>query len=217
MALFDWLTADRPDVREAYEDLKFMLRRGDEMFAAATARLLDNEILDINLEQLDQEINDRERHLRLVVHDHLSNRGDHQLLDMLKLLGVVQEAERIGDLAKTISQIADLAEKPRMGAWMTPYRDLRDRVSQMFGLTRQGFEGRIPRHAEDVLERHERLKAEVRGRIADLAADRTLEVNQAVVMALGIRMIGRTSSHLANIASAVVLPYEDIRRNFPGR
>ncbi|MFT5141412.1 MAG: phosphate uptake regulator [Rhodothermales bacterium] len=218
MALFDWLTADRPDVREAFDDLQVMLRLGDEMFSAATARLLDNEILEMDLEAVDRGINARETHLREVILDNIGVRGEYEPVDMLKLLGIVHEAERIGDLAKTISQVADLAAKPRFGSEIPDLREIRDRVSAMFVLTRRSFEGGdAVTHAEEVLARHEVLKTHVNQKLRELASSDSLSSNMAVVLALGVRMMGRVSSHLANIASAVVLPYRDLRRTHPSR
>jgi phosphate uptake regulator len=190
----------------------FMLRRGHEMFSAATARLLENEILDVDLEAMDREVNRRERHLRGVVLRNIGARSEARLVEMLKLLGVVHEAERIGDLAKTLSRAAELADGPRLGSHVVPLRDLRDRVGGIFALTLAGFEGRVARHAEDVLRRHEGIKVDIRARIEMIARDPDILTSEAVALALGARMMGRVSSHLANIASAVIFPFEDLRR-----
>lgn len=212
--LFDWLGSERSSsVREAVDDLRDMLRVGEELFAAACATLLDNEILEMDMEARDDEIDSREAHMRHAALEYLTSSPGRQLPYMLKILGIVQEAERIGDLAKSLSDTARLADRPRMGDAVLPIRALRDRVLEAFAETRACFVEHDVSRAERVLLRHGEIKRDAREAIAALARDGHGSTNEAVVLALGARMIGRTSSHLANIASIVVFPYEQIRRS----
>ena len=212
--LFDWLRTERASsVTDAVDDLRDMLRVGEEMFAAACAHLLDNEILDVDMETRDDEVDAKEAHLRRSALDYLSATPGRQLPYVLKLLGIVQEAERIGDLAKSIADVAALADAPRLGQPVLPVRALRDRVLEAFAETRACFVEHDASRAELVLQRHDEIKAEANAAIADLARSDDTPANQAVVLALGARMIGRTSSHLSNIASIVVFPYDQIRRS----
>lgn len=212
--LFDWLGSERSSaVREAVDDLRDMLRVGEEMFAAACANLLDNEILEVDMELRDDEIDSREAHLRHAALEYLSSSPGRQLPYVLKILGIVQEAERIGDLAKSLADTALIADAPRLGESVLPIRALRDRVLGAFADTRACFVEHDASRAEGVLLRHDAIKQDVQAVIASLAASDAASPNEPVVLALGARMIGRTSSHLANIASIVVLPYEHIRRS----
>ena len=56
--------------------------------------------------------------------------------------------------------------------------------------------------------RHDRISAYLH-RLAD---NRDLTPNEGVVYALGARAMSRVSSHLANIASTVAYPFDQIRR-----
>ena len=92
--------------------------------AASTACVLDNEILDIDLSALDEQINQGEMSLRRSVLEHLTIDPKRELVFSLKLLSIVHEAERIGDLTKSLEKTGRLAKKPRMGKRVKPLRDM---------------------------------------------------------------------------------------------
>ena len=212
MGIFDLFTGHQPPlVQQAFQDVKVMLQNGHDMFAAATGCLLDNEILDVDLRELDREINRREQTLRRAVLEHLTIDPERELLFSLKLISVVHEAERIGDLAKTLAKTAVLAKKPRMGEPVAPLRQMRGRILEMFELCRRGFSESDASAARQLMELHEVLKDEATAYLKDLADREDLSVNEAVVFALSARLMSRVSSHLANIASAVAVPFDLIR------
>jgi antitoxin component of RelBE/YafQ-DinJ toxin-antitoxin module len=59
---------------------------------------------------------------------------------------------------------------------------------------------------------HEKLKKDIASLIKEIANMPGLTPNEAVVLAMGIRMMSRVNSHLANIASTVVVPFDKLRR-----
>jgi hypothetical protein len=61
------------------------------------------------------------------------------------------------------------------------------------------------------MEEHTQTKADIGAYLAELASADDLTSNEAVVLAISARMIGRTSSHLSNIISAVALPFDQVR------
>ena len=67
--------------------------------------------------------------------------------------------------------------------------------------------------ARRVMEKSRTVKAHITFFITDLAGQVSLDANEALVLGIAARIIGRTSSHLSNIASAVALPFDQIRRN----
>ena len=213
MGFLDFFTGDQPPlVKDAIADVQVMLNNGRDMFAAAAAHLLDNEILDVDLDALDSGINQREQSLRRVVLEHLAVDPKHELVLCLKLISIVQEAERIGDLAKMLGRTARLAHKPRMGPHVEPLRGLRSRILQMFDQTRHGFVEADASVARHLMDEQPKIKAELIGYLRLLADDADLTPNEAVVYTLGARTMSRVSSHLANIASTVTLPFDQIRR-----
>lgn len=214
MAFFDFFRDNQPPlVAEAFEDVRSMLEVGHEMFAAATAHLLDNEILDVDLAQLDEKINKGEQDLRRSVLEHLTIDPGRELIFSLKLISIVHEAERIGDLAKSIAKVTDLAEEQRMGPHVEPLRGQRDSIMRMFERAREGFVKADESIARELMKEHERQKDLTTKYLKQLAASDDLTANEAVVYALAARMMNRVSSHLSNIASTVVTSFDKLRRS----
>ena len=213
MGFFDFLTGEQPPlVKQAINGVQVMLDSGRDMFAAGAAHLLDNEILDVDLQALDGIINEQEQALRRAVLEHLTVDPKHELVLSLKLISIVQEAERIGDLAKTLSETARLAHKTRLGPPVEPLRHNRDRILQMFDQTRYGFVEGDAATARQLMADQRAIKADLLAYLHHLADNRDLTPNEGIVYALGARAMSRVSSHLANIASTVACPFDQIRR-----
>jgi phosphate uptake regulator len=213
MGLFDLFSDERPAlVAEAFGHVQRMLDTGNNMFAAASAFALENEILDVDLGELDREINECEQELRRAVLEHLTFDPQSEMVFSLKLVSIVHEAERIGDLAKSIVKAGKLAHKPRMGPRVEPLRDMRDRVLQMFEHAHDGFVNEDTEAARRLMTMHEELKDDVTAYLQNLADTEDMTANEGIVFALLARLLSRVSSHLSNIASAVVSPFDQIRR-----
>lgn len=212
MGIFEIFAGDKPAlVGRALNDISEMIATGGRMLAAACGHLLDNEILDVDLQALDQTINEREADLRRALLEHLSVNPRKDLVFSLKLLSIVQEAERIGDLAKSLSEVAVLARAPRMGASMVPLRRSRDSIIGMIGRVNACLTDDDEAEAVLLMKEHERVKADLSEYLAVLASADNAGQNAAVVLALGARMLSRVSSHIANIASTVASPFDQIR------
>ncbi|HLT46960.1 MAG TPA: PhoU domain-containing protein [Rubricoccaceae bacterium] len=214
MKLFDFLTGSRPPlVEQSLDDMGAMLDTAAEMFAAATAYLLDNAPLTVDLSARDEDINAREQRVRRAVLEHMTIDPRDELALSLLIISVVQDAERCGDLAKSIAKAANLAKGPRSGRHVEALRAICDRVQALFPKARAAFLEADSRQARAIMEEHDALKKEVTGYLRRLAEADDLSVNHAVVLATAARMVGRVSSHLSNIISSVVLPFDQIRRS----
>ena len=213
MGFFDLLRGNYPPlVAKASEEIQHMVFLGRDMFASATAHLLENEILEDDLSLLDQDINRGEQRIRRAVFEHLSIHPEQDLIFSLKLVSIVHEAERIGDLSKSIAKVASMATKPRLGPNVQPLRVFRDRVLVLFERLEGGFFKGNPEEAEEIMQTHKVLKGEVADYIQDLSKDESITGNEGIVYALSARMLNRVSAHIANIASTVVSPLDQIRR-----
>ena len=201
-----------PLIRDAQQRVGGMIRGAEEMLEASLSHLLDNVPLDVDLGALDQRVNEAEQEVRRLVLEHLAIDPQRELGFSLVLVAAVQEAERLGDLAKTLAQIAQLADSPRLGAAVTPLRSFADRLLSMCADTRTGFTKGDARAARRVCTWHTEHKAFVRDYIEDLAGRSDVTPNEAVVYALSARVMGRVSSHLSNIVSSVLVPFDQIRR-----
>ena len=214
MQLFGFFGGAKPPlITQSLHGLAEMLSTAEEMFAAATAALLDNEALELDLSALDASINARELQIRRAVSDHVAADPRDQIGLSLVLVSIVQDAERCGDLAKSLAKTADLADHPRMGPHVEALRPLRDRVQETFPRVRAAFLSSDTEAARAVMEENDWTKAQTGAYLQRLAAASDLSPNLAVVLAIGSRMIGRTGSHLSNIISSVALPFDQIRRS----
>lgn len=201
-----------PLLRQAVAAVDAMLGRCGEMLEAAAATLLDNEPLEVDLVALDRDVNALEQEVRRLVLEHLAAEPERERVLALILVAVVPEVERIGDLAKALADTAGLAERPRIGPHVRPLRDLRDRIVPLSGLARRAFVEGDAEAAQRVADRHEGVLDDVRAFLERLARAQGVTPNEAVVLALAARMLGRVSSHLANVVSPVLVPFDQIRR-----
>ena len=213
MGLFDLLRENPPPlVEQAFEHVESMLEDGNHMFAASAACALDNEILSIDLHALDKDINQREQKLRRAVLEHLTIDPQREMVFSLKLVSIVHEAERIGDITKSLVKARHIAHEPRMGPWVEPLRDLRDRILVMFEHAKQGFVEENVEAARTLMAMHESIKDDVTAYLQHLADAEDITANEGIVYALIAHLLSRVSSHLSNIASVVALPFDQIRR-----
>lgn len=203
-----------PLVAQGTKTVCSMLDTSAKMFDASTATLLDNKPLTVDLGQMDDKVNAGEREVRRVVLEHLAVSPQDDLAWSLLLLSAIQDAERSGDLSKSLAKTAALAEAPREGDHADALRAIRDDVRGMFEKAKKAFSKGDADAAHDVMRANQRMKGRVADLLEAIAADRSLTPNAATVFALSARMIGRMSSHLSNVASAVALPF-DLVRNAP--
>ena len=214
MKLFNFLSDSRPPlVEQSLEDLGAMLDEAAAMFAAATGYLLDNETLSVDLSAMDEDINHREQKVRRAVLEHIAVDPRDELTLSLLLISIVQDAERCGDLSKSLAKAAALADGPRMGPHVEALRSIRDRVQALYPKARRAFIEADTADAKAVMDEHDALKGEISSYLKQLASGTDLSSNLAVVLGISARMIGRTSSHLSNIISSVAMPFDQIRRS----
>lgn len=214
MPIFDFFRSTRPAlVDQAVRHLGSMLELSGEMFGAASGHLLDNEPLTVDIREMDEEVNRLEREVRRLVLEHMAINPRDELSLSLLLLSVVQDAERMGDLAKALVKAAALADAPRMGPHVAGLRTIRDGIQALFPKARAAFVSADASGARAVMQAHDAAKGEVARYIEGLAKAEDVSVNLAVVLAISARMFGRVSAHLSNILSTVAMPFDQIRRS----
>lgn len=214
MSLFGLFSPNRPPlIQQALDDLRLMLETTHEMLAAASACLLDDAPLTLDLKAKDDIVNEKEQAVRRAVLTHLSIAPERDLAFGLTLFSVVQEAERLGDLAKNLAKVAALARRTPDEERLAPLRELRDLVLAMADDTVEAFVESDTERARSVLERNVDAKERTTIYLVRLAEDEALGGNEAVVLTLSARVIGRAAAHLANVASAVALPLDQLRQS----
>ena len=212
MKLFNFLTDTKPPlITQSVNDLVAMVDRAGQMFALATGHLLDNDALVVDLHEMDEDVNTRERLIRKAVLEHVAVNPQLELSFSLLMVSIVQDAERMGDLSKSLARAASLADAPRMGGHVGTLSEIRDRVQALFPLVHAAFVAGDHEGAHRVMDTHEDVKAAVGQFLERLSRADDVSANEALVLGIGARMIGRVSSHLSNIISAVALPFDQVR------
>lgn len=212
MQFFSFLSGAKPPlIEQSLERLGVMLDTSEIMFEAATECLLDNRPVQVDLAALDDVVNENEQRIRRAVLQHIAADPRAEPSLSLLLVSIVQDAERCGDIAKSIAKASDLATAPRMGPHVEALRPVRDRILATFPRVRAAFISGDSREARAVMEEHAQTKGEVADILRQIASASDVSTNLAVVLAVSTRLIGRTSSHLSNIISAVALPFDQVR------
>jgi phosphate uptake regulator len=148
--------------------------------------------------------------VRRSVLEHLSFNPQHDLVASLVLASMVQDAERIGDFARGIAELLPLAGHPREGRFREALAAAAQRLRPLFEQCERAFRKDDPRQAREVMTTAAELKKTLLDFTRDVAAS-DLTADMAVVYSGAARSLRRVGSHLSNIASSVVQPYDRIR------
>lgn len=197
-------------VEAAFKDVTKMLQQSAKMLDLSLAALLDNEDLQVDLDDMDDVVDEGERMVRRTILQHLSVNPEQDLVASLILVSMVQDAERVGDFARGLGEVVQLARSPREGAFAEELRTLSQRVRPMFEVCEAAFRQDDSKLALQVMNEHSEIKKAMKEYTARVA-ESDLEADMAIVYATGARILRRISAHLSNIASSVVQPYDRIR------
>jgi phosphate transport system protein len=197
-------------IEAAYRDVTRMLQQAARMLDHSLAVLLDNRELEVDLERMDDVIDEAERMVRRSILEHLSVSPRQDLVASLILSSIVQEAERIGDFARGLAAIAALAKGPRGGPFADELRALAVRIRPLFEQCEEAFREDDSVKARAIMVSQRELKAELIRYLHEIA-DSDLTADMALVYGSSATVLRRISSHLSNIASTVIQPFDRIR------
>ena len=204
--------SDKPSplVESAYRDISTMLHQSRHMLDLALTTLLDNVTLEEDLDRLDDAVDVGERMVRRTILEHLSINPSVDLVASLLLLSTVQDAERIGDFARGLVEVSEMAKSPRTGEFAADLRAMADRLRPMFDDAEVAFREDDSKRAARVIAAHGELRQDLKAYRARAAAS-DLTADMAMVYASSAQILRRVGAHLSNIASTVVQPFDRIR------
>ena len=211
MQLLDIFRSSEP-IKVIADEFMEMLKITHEMGQIVYPHIYD---YSLSLEQrkrvlnLDVKVNKLERSVRKRIVSHLTMHRTH-IPYCVVLLGLVKDAERLGDYVKNISEVSDL------GGSEVPKGPLRDELEDLVNVAFQLFH-----EAPHVLSTQNRERASELLVIQRNSAKRSdkllvelakseLSAPQATSMVLLTRFHKRLSSHLSNILSSVVMPVHKV-------
>ena len=172
----------------------------------------DNEI-DLKVKDTDKEVNTYEREVRRMVFNHLAVRGTADLPSGLVLICIIVDIERIGDYAKNMVELAlDHPGKLHGGEFEKKISRIEEALSDNFIQTKKCFEEDNADFALGLLEKY----AWVNDACDEIAVavvkerDKNIKPGDAAALALYTRWLKRINSHLRNITTSVINPFDRI-------
>jgi len=172
----------------------------------------DNEV-DLKVKETDKEVNSYEREVRRMVFNHLAISGTADLPSGLGLICIIVDIERIGDYAKNMVELA-LEHPGRLhgGEFETKISRIEEALGDNFIQTKRCFEKGDADLALGLLEKYAWVN-DVCDEIAVAVIkerDKNIMPGDAAALALYTRWLKRINSHLRNITTSVVNPFDRI-------
>lgn len=210
--MFDWFTskADRGSVglKRMRSEFGQMLDAGQSAFDMATEVFLegsDPETIRRDLFATDKSINRAERQIRKELVVHASVHGAAEFPACLVLMSIVKDAERVGDYAKNLFDLAVLASHAPEGEHRQMLDGLKGRICSLMAACREVFDSNDKEGAmkliveakqiEDICD--ENIRTLIRGAGPS---------EMAPTYVLAYRYFKRVTSHVRNVTSSVVQP-----------
>ena len=199
------------ELEQIEQTIQQMLLDCRHTFDAAINALLggtDPELVRKDIKKTDRRVNKAEREVRRELVVHTSVRGAQADVPMVLVsMSIVKDAERIGDYAKNIFDIA------REGVDMSNDEDLdqliahRDRVSRLIAETARIFGERDTEAAHLILQTEDENLDEYDALvIAQIESGRP--AREAVPRALLYRYFKRITAHAMNVLTSLVMPID---------
>jgi len=201
-------------VKQALENFLSMIDLVESTFNAAADALLGKVNAADAKEMIyttDIQVNKTQRNVRkdLVEHLAVNPRGDAPAC--LILMSASKDAERAGDYCKNLLEVAEMLNDPVESLkYADNLREMIEQVRVAFGKTRTAFAEDDQTLGHEVIVEEIQIAKQGDNMIEKIANDSSLNVNQAVCLALAFRFLKRVNAHLGNIASSVVMPLHKI-------
>ena len=211
--MLDFFRSTGPSALEEVERLLVQrLRDGRAVYDAATAAVFGggkSKETKREVKTTDRGINAAQRDVRRALMVHASVTGSIDLPLVLTYMSVVKDAERIGDYAKNLYDIA----KYGTNFEESPDRDELERHHQIVGslIDRAAdvFEARDVEAAQALIARGDEVLGACDTNVR-AAYESTGAVPDAVARALFYRYLKRITAHVMNLMTALVLPIDQL-------
>ncbi len=186
-----------------------------EMFTTAreSLRHMEDTEIGIDIYDKDLEVNRFEREVRREVFNHLAVSGPERLPSGLALVSIIIDIERIGDYTKNIVELALNHPGKLHGAkYEEDLQRVEAAVEENLAKTKSCFESGDEASALELLKKYDWVNPVCDERLMELVKeeDTSIRPGDAVSLALYFRWLKRINSHLRNIITSVVNPFDRI-------
>lgn len=209
--MFQWFSKEDKSsgLRKMRTEFGQMLDAGKHTFDTAANAFLggtDLEVIRQDLFKTDKRINKAERQIRRDLVVHASVHGEADFPACLVLMSIVKDAERLGDYAKNVFDLAETAPEKPSGEHRERLIDLKSKVSEIFSRCREVFDAEEEDPTKELIR-----DAHVIEDLCDEAIHKLIhggngEGIMGPTYVLAYRYFKRITSHLRNIASSIVQP-----------
>ncbi|MBN2029064.1 PhoU domain-containing protein [bacterium] len=203
---------------QAWKQSFEMLDITHEMFLEAirSLRESDDSIIKKEIRDKDKIVNQYEQEVRRKVMTHCALQGPNELPGGLVLVSIVIDIERIGDYTKNIVELAMAHPRKLDGGLFEPsLKKIEEAVKDNFIRTKACIESSDVKAAMKLLKEYEYVNPECNQRSIELVQekDKKLTIGDAATLALYFRWLKRVNSHLRNITTSIVNPFDRIGFN----
>ncbi len=202
---------------QAWDNSFEMLQLSREMFVQSVKMLRkqSNEKTILALKKRDKEINKYQRDIRKKVMTHLVMQEDSTDIPTgLILINMVVDIERVGDYCKNILDLAISTPKTmKVEKISQELKAIEDEVIKRFDQTIEALHSQDSEVAKELIATHRRMVTRVSDKLVDniLKGDITFNSeSKAAAVVLYARYLKRIGSHLSNIITTLVNPFEAI-------
>jgi phosphate transport system protein len=217
--MFDWFFGGTSGGSVGLEKMRAefgqMLDAGRHIFDTASNAFLggtDLEVIRQDLFDTDRRINRAEQQIRREIVVHATVHGVTEFPPCLVLMSIVKDAERVGDYAKNIFDLAELTPRPPAGEHKERLVKLKDRISRVMATCREIFDAHAKDQAAELIRDAQEIEDFCDEQIRQLiGAEQHVDLAAAYVLAY--RYFKRVISHTRNVASSVIEPLDKL--DFP--
>ncbi|MBD3225023.1 MAG: hypothetical protein GF313_09855 [Caldithrix sp.] len=200
---------------QAYNEAFEMLKIDEEMFLEGVRILRETEAQDIDMEvrKKDKIVNRGERNVRKNILTHLTLTNSADLASSLVLITIVIDIERLGDYAKNLFDLATV--HPHVlatGQFTDELKEVENGLKDIFKRSKTCLVSSDEEQALQLLEDYKWINKSCEKFLHSMLTDSSTDYNVKDVAALTlyIRYLKRINSHLRNITSSIVNPFDRI-------
>ena len=199
------------ELNEVEEAIVGMLRDGNDVFLTATDALFGggkSKKTKREVRTTDKGINEAEQYVRRMLMIHAAvNRSDLPLV--LQYVSIVKDAERIGDYSKNMYDLVKYGANFKGAPDQEELRAFRDKASELMLDAADTFSEKDPVSAQRLLGKADAYLDEYDKHVK-AAYKSSGETSEAVARALYFRFLKRTTSHVMNMLTSLVLPLDHL-------
>jgi len=202
-------------LQQAWDQSYEMLKIGQEMFLESirVLRHSDDDKVRVEVREKDKIVNRYEREVRRKVITHCAVQGATTLSGGMALVSIIIDIERIGDYTKNMVDLAANHPHKLEGKGLEEeLKRVEEAVKENFTRARQCIEACDRECAVELLKDYQWVASSCDALLMDLVKEKDpgIEAGDAVTLALFVRWLKRVNSHLRNITTSVVNPFDRI-------